>query len=230
MKLVQIILLILSSSINCYSQFELDTAKLALLGKDEISLKQIKKADSLLVESVNYYNSKVDRGYNLISLTDIEYQESQTIDSIQNFISLYLKKDGKIKKQELNKLAKKEQEVILTIISNKDSLSSRIKILKENGKPNWDDSLVTSWGEGSHIEISEYYRQYQYYADNSGIYLIRVSCFCPHIIESLDKTPIENRINWKKQPLKGNDGGSCIFTVKLNLKNNTASDFRVNGM
>jgi len=230
MKLVQIIFLILLSSIDSYSQFELDTTKLALLGKDDISLNQIKKADSLLIEAVNYYNSKVDRGYNLISLTDIEFQEYQTIDSIQNYLNLYLKTNGKIKKQELSKLTKIEQEVILKIISSKDSLSSRIEILKENGKPNWNDSLVTSWGEGNHIDISEYYRQYQYYADNSGIYLIRVSCFCPHIIESLNKTPVEHRINWKKQPLKGNDGGSCIFTIKLNLKKNTAYDFRVNGM
>ena len=37
-------------------------------------------------------------------------------------------------------------------------------------------------------------------------------------------------INWKKQIVAVDDGGSCFFNLKINLTNSTIYDFQVNGM
>jgi len=229
MKTTSLTLLFLFSIISpCKAN--LDSTKLALFGKEKLPLELIKKADSLLVEAVEYYNSKTARGYNFISLSDSLYSEYLYLDSLTKIVSPYLKKNGKSKKHLIKKLPLADKENIESIISQKMAIDKRIGQLKELGKPNGKDSLVMSWGDAGHIDIQTYYRQYQYWFDNEGNCTIRVACFCPNAIEMLDQMPTEHQIDWRVTQLKLSDGGSCFFTLLLDLNNNRASFMQVNGI
>ena len=209
---------------------QLDTSKLALFGKEQISSDLIIQADSLLISAVNYYNKRVSRGYYLISLSESQYLDYLKLDSLNQFIRPYLTKKGKTKNRLLKKLPQEERYRVMDIITQKDNITDSLNYLKDAGKPNREDSLVSFWGGTSTIDIQNYYRQYQCWFDKEGNCQIRASCFCYDVIDMLNKIPEENRMNWKKTPLTVHDGGSCIFTIILDLKNNKATRMHVNGI
>ncbi|MES2593363.1 MAG: hypothetical protein V4608_15880 [Bacteroidota bacterium] len=132
----------------------LDTAKLAVFYKSGSTLTQgqIKTADSILINVVNYYNAKVDKG--------------QT--------------------------------------------------------PN-NDTIVLSFGAADKIDIEKYCRQYTVTVFNDGSVNINAFCFCQNMVK------IE-LINWKKTPIKIHDGGSCVFSVRLDLTTGLGQMMKVNGM
>jgi hypothetical protein len=229
MKVTNAILLFFFATAS-NAQMHLDTSKLALFGKEKISSDLILQADSLLISAVEYYNNRISRGYSLISLSESQYLEYLKLDSLNQFIKPYLTKKGKTKKCLLKKLPQKETDRVLDIIAQKDNIKDSLDYLKDVGKPNREDSLVSFWGGAGRIDVQNYYRQYQYWFDKDGNCQIRASCFCSDMIETLKKTPEENRINWKKMPLKVHDGGSCVFTISLDLENNRASRMHVNGI
>lgn len=136
-----------------FGQTKLDTAKLAIFYKNGSALTQaqIKTADSILVNVVNYYNSKVDKG--------------------------------------------------------------------ETPK---NDSLVFSFGSADKIDIVNYCRQYTVTVFNDSSIHINAFCFCQDMITGL--------IKWKKTPIKIHDGGSCVFSVMLNLTKAEGRMMRVNGI
>lgn len=211
------------------SSSQLDTNKLALFGKEHLSADLIFKADSLLIQAVDYYNSKVQRTYSLIGLSDSMFVEYLGLDSLRNEIKPYFTKKGKVKAREIKKLNQEDKQRIQNLIEKKDSINDRILFLKKIGESYKEDSIVTIWGSAEYIDLKNYNRQYQYWFDEKDNCHIRVSCFCSYIIETLNKTPVEYRINWKLTPLKVNDGGVCFFTILIDLNANKAYNMRVNG-
>ena len=229
-NIIHIILFIILPGL-CFSQSTLDTNKLAVFGQVKLSLKQIQLADSLLIVAVNYYNDKVKRGDNLISLSEQEYSDYLELDSTRQIISPYLTKKGKVKKYKLKHLPEQQKEIIQSLLNNKDYLNQKILELENKGSQNNDDPIVSFWGSAGVINLSNYYRQYQIItsSQNDEI-LIYAYCICDGLISELDKFPSENKIDWKKIPLKINDGGICFFKILIDLKTMKAKNMSVNGI
>jgi len=209
----------------------LDTNKLATFGQGKLTLRQIEIADSLLITAVNYYNNKVKRGDNLIYLSDQEYSDYLKLDSSRKLIYPYLTKRGEIIKRDLNKLPAEQKERINLLIKDKDIIEQKFCELEKKGYKELSDSVVLSWGSTGIINLSDYYRQYQFFGsgqDNNT--WILASCFCSEIISFLDKSSSNFKIDWKKQPLTVQDGGNCVFLIQLNLKTKKAYHMRVNGL
>lgn len=90
------------------------------------------------------------------------------------------------------------------------------------GRTRDKDSIILSYGSEGGIDIENYYRQYTVRTFKDGSINIDAFCFCKDMIKS-------SLINWKKTPIKIHDGGSCVFSVVLDLTKKQARMMRVNG-
>lgn len=206
---------------------KLDTAKLAVfsINGSTLTQSQINKADSILINVVNYYNSRIERDYSLIltNLNESDYKEVLKIDSLRNIYNPYLTKKGKLNNRKISKLDSIEKSRILKLIACKASNDSTFLSYMYKDKTARNDTIVWSYGSKDKIEINNYYRQYIVSEFKNGTIYIHAICFCPDIVNN-------SRIDWKKLPIKIYDGGSCVFSVELDLKNGTAKKMRVNNI
>lgn len=227
MKSIFIIILFFTEiSVKAQNAFHLDTAKLAIISKDGLALTplEINKADSILINIVNYYNSRVDRKYSLVYLSDSEYSEFTKLDSLKNYYSCYLTKKGKVKKVKLSKLELSKQSNILNLIKNKTSTELSISEYIAKGTKIKYDSLILSYGSQDRIDIENYCRQYTINKYDDGTIHLNALCFCKEMVAN-------NLIPWKKNPIKNiHDGGSCVFKVSIDLSKGFAKMMKVNGM
>lgn len=190
----------------------LDTAKLAIFSNDGSTLtqSQIYRADSILINIVNYYNARVDRKHSLVYLSDSDYNEFLKIDSLRNIYSPYLTEKGNVKKHKLSKLDITKKNHIVNLIDNKSTTDSLFKTYIVKGQTRQNDTIVLSYGSMDRIEINKYCRQYSINHLKDGSIHISAFCFCQDILQDLERTKL---INWKKTPLKISHGASCVFNV-----------------
>lgn len=84
------------------------------------------------------------------------------------------------------------------------------------------DTIVLSYGSADNIDIEKYCRQYSVTSFKDGSISIRALCFCEDIVKN-------GLVKWKKTPIKIHDGGSCVFSVILELNKGRGRMMRVNG-
>lgn len=71
--------------------------------------------------------------------------------------------------------------------------------------------------------VGKYYKQLVAVINPNGEKEVWVNCLC-NVIE------LGSRPNWKTEIVEVMDGGSCYFSLKINLNKNTVYNFMVNGV
>ena len=79
--------------------------------------------------------------------------------------------------------------------------------------------------------IYEYYRQYICYIDENGQKIIRINAFCKNRLMPSEENGeiVWKPLDWKNKILIVLDGGSCYWTIFINLTKNEYFDLTVNG-
>ncbi|MBC7863578.1 MAG: hypothetical protein IAF38_11420 [Bacteroidia bacterium] len=224
MKAQVVYIFLFSIVASSFGQNLLDTAKLAVFNQNGLTLTpaQIKTADSILINTVNYYNAHAAREYELVCLSDSEYSAFSLIDSLRKIYLPYITESGKIKKNKFSKLNADDKNYISKLIEKRSYYDSIfLKTIKERNQ-NCNDPVVLNWGSIGRIEIANYCRQYTYSVYKDGSIFIRASVFCSDMVKN-------GLVNWKKNLITIHDGGNCFFTVNLDLKSRTGSMMKVNG-
>lgn len=92
----------------------------------------------------------------------------------------------------------------------------------DKGQTQNKDSIVLSYGTADKIDIEKYCRQYTVGTFNDGSNIVEALCFCDDMVPN-------NLPDWKKTPVKIHEGGSCVFSIWLDLNKKTGRLMRVNG-
>lgn len=79
--------------------------------------------------------------------------------------------------------------------------------------------------------INRFYRQYVCYLDNSGDLIVFINAFCQLLDTPIDSigTVIWKKYDWKNKLLVVNDGGTCFWSIRINLTSKKYFNFSVNG-
>ncbi len=229
-RLKYVLLGFLSLTLNLsYSQNTLDSTRLAILGDASLDLEEIRQIDSLIIDAIEYYNSKVSRGYNQISLSDVEYGHFLHLDSIRNEISPFIKKNGKVDKRKLNKINTERRVHIDSLLQLRFEVNNELSDLQITGKPNREDSVISSWGSAEIINLDTYYRQYQVFSDSSGKSVL-IHCFCEDILNVLSRNQVADDSIWKTNLFTVNDGGVCFFKMLIHVEKLERNHVMMNGI
>lgn len=87
------------------------------------------------------------------------------------------------------------------------------------------------WNILSEESLSDYYRQYLFYKDESGDSIVFINAFCeiPNTYENYGNKYIEVPYDWKHNIVSIMDGGDCYWQIWINISKKTYRDFWVNG-
>lgn len=206
---------------------QLTADRLAIFGPWSGESAAILRADSMLIETVDYYNSRVSRGYCCISLSDDEYQTYLGLVQMKELVKPYLSQKERLLERKLNGLSETLQDSIRSIYRSYELIGMQLDSLEKIGRPDGKDSLVWTYGWDGPLDLSNYYRQYEF-LDSS---ILQVHACCAAIIQTLDNLEGDSEMPmWKKYPLTIHDGGNCYFTLMLDLSTRRAYRMRVNGI
>lgn len=208
---------------DTFAQAQPDTSHLAVFGK--LSPAQLRLADSLLVSAVAHYNVKVSERPRLYMLDETEYLASQQLEAAQRTIASYVNNKGKTRELKLLFTPRAKRIAVRKLIAAQDSISGSLSQLEQTDRDR-RDSIVSSWGSGDEISLPDYYRQYQVFTSPSGKTSIRAACICSDMMRALLKPDTKDL--WKTRMITVYDGGSCYFTISLDLEKPEAKQMRVN--
>ncbi len=74
------------------------------------------------------------------------------------------------------------------------------------------------------VDLKNYYRQYVAVINENNEKEVWISCFCKDFF-----TYSEDPQRWRTEIIQIDDGGNCVFNLKINITKRTYYDFYVNG-